>query len=138
MVKVAELMSRDVIRIQMDDMLYQVKDIFASSGFHHLPVVENTYLMGIVSDRDLLRALSPALGTLSEQERDLRTLKIRVHQIMSRKPVCLLAEDSLTRAVAQFNRHRFSCFPVITAEQKLVGMLSWRDVFTFFENNASA
>ncbi len=137
MVKIEQIMSREVIHVQMDDMLYQVREIFATSGFHHLPVVEKNQLMGIVSDRDLLRALSPALGTLSEQTRDLCTLNIRVHQIMTRNPICLFTETSLTECITLFNRYHFSCFPVTNKDYILTGILSWRDVFSFFEKSIS-
>jgi hypothetical protein len=41
-----------------------------------------TALCGVISDRDLLRALSPYVGTASENARDTATLRKRVHQIM--------------------------------------------------------
>jgi acetoin utilization protein AcuB len=41
-----------------------VKEIFDTQSFHHLLVLhEHKRLSGIVSDRDLLRALSPYVGS---------------------------------------------------------------------------
>lgn len=138
MLYVRNVMSTPAITIGMDDMLYKVREIFEETHFHHLPVVENNKLCGIVSDRDLLRALSPGLGTLSESERDTRTLKKRAHQIMSRYPVVLYPEQSLKEAISLFHEHGFSCFPVVNLAFKPVGMLSWRDVMRLFYESVSS
>ena len=45
-------MSSNIITIGMDNQLGKVKKIFEEMKFHHLLVVENRQLMGVVSDRD--------------------------------------------------------------------------------------
>lgn len=130
---IQEIMAAPVVSVEMDDMLYVVKDIFEHTQFHHLPVVEEGILKGILSDRDLLKALSPCLGTLAETEKDLRTLKRRVHHIMSRNPIFLHPHDPIERAVDIFNTHTFSCIPVVDYAQRPVGMVSWRDLFKIFK-----
>jgi acetoin utilization protein AcuB len=131
--RIHEIMATPVVSVEMDDMLYAVKDIFEHLHFHHLPVVENNKLQGVLSDRDLLSALSPALGTLAETEKDLRTLKRRVHQVMSRNPVFLRPEDSIQQAIALFNTHSFSCLPVVDFNEHPVGMVSWRDILKLLQ-----
>ena len=49
---VKALMSSNIITIGMDNQLGKVKKIFEEMKFHHLLVVENRQLMGVVSDRD--------------------------------------------------------------------------------------
>jgi len=55
----------------------------------YFKIVEEGRLHGVVSDRDLLRAISPFIGSVVETNRDLGTLNKRVHQIATRKPVTL-------------------------------------------------
>ncbi|MHB8722881.1 MAG: CBS domain-containing protein [Steroidobacteraceae bacterium] len=64
-------------------------------------------MIGVVSDRDLLRALSPYVGGAAETNRDLATLIKRVHQIMTRRPLTLRPQS---------------------ASAEPVGILSWRDL----------
>lgn len=130
---IQEIMATPVVSVEMDDMLYAVKDIFEHLHFHHLPVVENNKLQGIISDRDLLSALSPTLGTLAETEKDLCTLKRRVHQVMSRNPIFLRPDDSIQQAIVLFNTHTFSCLPVVDVNENPVGMVSWRDVLKLLQ-----
>jgi acetoin utilization protein AcuB len=127
--KLAGVMSTRLVTVEIDDSLEVVKQIFDSVKFHHLLVVDSgKKLCGVISDRDLLRALSPYIGTVSENARDTATLKKRVHQIMTRQPVTLPPEATLADAVKVFLEHRVSCIPVVGPGFKAVGIVSWRDV----------
>jgi acetoin utilization protein AcuB len=122
------IMTTRVVTVELDDPLETVKKIFDSVKFHHLLVVEGGKLCGVISDRDLLRALSPYVGTRSENARDAATLQKRVHQIMTRRPLTLPPEATVADAVKVFLEHRVSCIPVVDETFKPVGILSWRDV----------
>ena len=125
---IQEIMTKKVVTVEMDDKLSVVKDIFENSKFHHLLVVEEGKLFGVVSDRDLLKALSPNLGTMTETYKDAATLNKRVHQIMTRKPITLKPSATVKDAVGLFNQHRISCLPIVDDEFRPVGILSWRDI----------
>jgi acetoin utilization protein AcuB len=127
-VNVRNLMTPRVVTVELDDPLEAVKKIFDSVKFHHLLVVEAGKLCGVISDRDLLRALSPYIGTRAETARDTATLHKRVHQIMTRKPVTLPPEATLGDAVKVFLENRVSCIPVVDATFKPIGIVSWRDL----------
>ena len=84
-------------------------------------------LVGVISDRDLLRALSPYLDTDAEMNRDTETLNRRAHQIMSRQPITISPESSLPEAAAIMLEQHVSCLPVLE-NGALVGILSWKDL----------
>jgi acetoin utilization protein AcuB len=128
MMKVEDLMTKRVVTVGFDDTLETVKDIFEQSGFHHLLVVEDRALQGVVSDRDLLRALSPFIDSVVETQRDIGTLSRRVHQIMSRKPLTLRPDADVTEAIQLFLNHPISCIPIVDGEFRPVGIVSWRDI----------
>ena len=69
-----KLMSKNVVTIEMDDSLSVVKEIFDNTRFHHLLVVEAGKLFGVISDRDLLKAISPNIGTAAETASDAASL----------------------------------------------------------------
>jgi acetoin utilization protein AcuB len=126
--KVEDLMTKRVVTIGFDDTLQTVKDIFEQSGFHHLLVVEDRELQGVVSDRDLLRALSPFIDSVVETQRDTATLNRRVHHIMSRKPITLRPDAEVSEAIQLFLSHPVSCIPIVDGGSRPVGIVSWRDV----------
>jgi acetoin utilization protein AcuB len=124
-----EIMTTRVVTVEVDDRLSVVKNIFDAVKFHHLLVVgEDKTLRGVISDRDLLRALSPYVGTSAENARDAATLNKRVHQIMSRKPITAKPDETVAAAIGLLLEHRISCVPIVNAQFEPVGILSWRDV----------
>lgn len=126
--QVENIMSRNVVTVGLDDTLALVKEIFDHSKFHHLLAMEHGQLLGVVSDRDLFKALSPNLGTSVETYKDTATLNKRVHQIMARKPKFLRQDATVEMAIAMFNEHAISCLPILSHDDRLVGILSWRDI----------
>ncbi len=121
-------MTRRIVTVELDDRLGVVKEIFDRLRFHHLLVVDEGKLFGVVSDRDLLKALSPNLGTGRETYQDAATLNKRVHQIVSRDPIMLAPEASIGDVIRTFNSHRISCIPIAGEDRKPLGILSWRDL----------
>lgn len=122
------IMSRRLVTVTMDDSLATVQQLFKEHRFHHLLVVEDRVLVGIISDRDLLKALSPNIGTMSETDRDRATLNKRAHQIMTRDPVSVRPTTPLDAAAALMLEKKVSCLPVTSDEHRLEGILSWRDM----------
>ena len=126
--KISDIMTKSVVTVEMDDKLSLVKEIFDNSKFRHLLVIDEGKLFGVISDRDLLKAISPNLGSMVVTYRDLATLNKRVHQIMSRKPITLKADASISDAAILFNTHRISCIPIVDDEFQPIGVVSWRDL----------
>lgn len=125
---VQEIMTKTIVTVELDDKLELVKEIFDSRKFHHLLVIEEKELWGVVSDRDLLKALSPNLGTKSETYQDAATLNKRVHQIMTRKPITLFPDAPIRAAADMFMAHNISCIPIVDYQNKPVGIVTWRDL----------
>jgi acetoin utilization protein AcuB len=123
-----DIMSKNVVTVELDDKLSLVKEIFDHGKFHHLIALEDGEILGVVSDRDLFKALSPNIGTATESFKDTATLNKRVHQIMSRKPKMLHQDASIDDAIDLFNSEGVSCIPIVGDDQRLVGILSWRDI----------
>jgi len=126
--KLAEIMTTNVVSVDMDCSLKLIKEVFDNASFHHLLVVEGEELLGVISDRDLLRAVSPKVGTVAETAADVADLNRRAHQIMTRQPVTLSEDADIKAAIEVFNKHRISCIPIVDAQKKPVGIISWRDI----------
>ncbi|MBP4041365.1 CBS domain-containing protein [Aeromonas sp. SrichE-2G] len=124
---IKEIMTTRVATVSMDDRLGVIKEIFEQANFRHLLVVEEEELVGVISDRDLLRALSPYLDTDAEMNRDTETLNRRAHQIMSRHPVTVSPNCTLKEAAAIMLERHISCLPVLE-NGALVGIVSWKDL----------
>lgn len=124
--KVLEVMTTRVVKVDMDDRLTVVKEILDNAPFHHLLVVEDEKLQGVISDRDLLRCLSPFIGTDAESVKDKNTINQRAHQIMTRSPLTIGSEVSIRDALTLMLKYTVSCLPVVEAG-KIVGIFTLHD-----------
>ncbi len=95
---------------------------------HHLLVIESKKVFGVVSDRDLYKALSPNIGTKTETFKDVATLNKRVHQIVSRNPIVLTPNATIAEAIDIFNTHTISCIPIVDHEMKPLGIITIRSI----------
>ncbi|WP_188697194.1 CBS domain-containing protein [Bowmanella pacifica] len=136
--KVSKIMSAPVVTVKMDDNLYRVHEIFQKHKFHHVLVVDGKTLLGVISDRDLLKAVSARIGSSSADARDLASFQKKVYQIMSRNLITINQDDTVLQAVRLFNRHPISCLPVVDENAQWVGIVSWRDIFKQIEQRKDA
>jgi len=125
---ISEIMSKNVYCINLDKTLVEIREIFAKNHFHHLLVKEERKLVGVISDRDILKEVSPFIATVNEQFRDLQTLKKKAHQIMTRNPITVLPDTPVEEVAKIFIDKKVSCVPVLSHTGALVGIATWRDL----------
>jgi acetoin utilization protein AcuB len=126
--RVMDLMTAPVISVSMDTKFVEIRHLMELHNVHHLPVVDQDKVVGIISDRDMLRVLSPFLGTAGEMQRDLDSFNRVAHQIMTRQPICVAEEDSIEAVLAWLKTVDISCVLVTDKAQLLKGIITWRDL----------
>ncbi|MEM6332479.1 MAG: CBS domain-containing protein [Planctomycetota bacterium] len=124
----ADMMSTELVAIGPDDSVAAAQRLFDRYGFHHLLVMHERRLVGVVSDRDLLRNLSPFIDKLAERPQDVALLQRRVHQIMARHPIVIEEEATLDAAACLMQMHDVSCLPVLGMTGRPVGILTRSDL----------
>ncbi|UCD74592.1 MAG: CBS domain-containing protein [Phycisphaerales bacterium] len=129
--KIADIMTRSVVSVHVDDTLQRIHAIFEESKFHHVIVIDDGRIAGVISDRDLLKNVSPFIGRrLMEREQDTKTMARRAHQIMTRRPVVARPDLSIPEAVDLLLKHQVSCLPVAGTDRRVQGILTWRDILS--------
>jgi len=83
--------------------------------------------VGVISDRDLFRPISPYLDSEAEMSRDTETPNRRAHQIMRRQPVTIASHLPVRDGVKLMLKKGVSCLPVLE-NGALVGIISWKDL----------
>lgn len=120
MLTVGDLMTRDVITLQETDGLMQGDDLVKRHRIRHLPVVRDGRLVGMVSDRDLIRALS-------RQSASTPRPLTPISDIMTRGLETVTPETPARDAIHKLLDHRFGCLPVVDRDSKLVGIVTESD-----------
>jgi len=126
--QIKTFMQKNVVSLDLDRTLSDVKRIFDRTSFHHLLITQFDQLVGVVSDRDYLKSISPNVGSIDETQADRDALKRHVNVIMSHNLITLSPESSFFDAVALFHEHKISCIPIVDEEKFIKGIVSWRDL----------
>lgn len=125
---VSNVMSRRLITMELDDDLAKAKSIFDSTNIHHILVTHNKELVGIITDRDVYKHLSPTIGTNKESAKDTMLLYKKVHLIMERNLITAKASTSLNEAALLFHDNHISCLPIVNNDFHPIGIITWRDI----------
>jgi CBS domain-containing protein len=114
---VSDLMTTAVITMKPDDTLDAADAEMKLAGIRHIPVVDDrNHLVGILSDRDILRELHRR-GSKKLSVREIMTK--RVHTIREGAPAYEAA-----RIMLEF---KISAVPVLGRDQQLVGVVTETD-----------
>jgi len=133
--RVAELMTSKVFTVEPHDLIDRVFFLIHYEKIRHLPVVEKGKLVGIVSDRDLYKALGPKSNSNAvEPNKDntqLHVVSQKVVHIMHRGVYTVTADTPAAEAAAMMADHRIGALPVVDGN-KLIGILSATDILRVF------
>lgn len=112
--KVADIMTKDVVYVEVPGSRSEVIEVMAKSGKSGLPVIKKgtRKLVGIVTKSDLLK---------NPDEEQLALL-------MTRDPVSVKAEDDVKKAVELLISHGIRRLPVVDEDGEIVGIVSVSDI----------
>ncbi len=125
--RLQEVMSRNVVSVAADTSIKDSLDLLVGRHIHHLLIHDDKQTVGILSDRDILKAISPFLGKLSERAMDAQTVERPVHQIMTRRLICAPPRATLCEGTELMLKHGISCV-VVGTPNAIVGIVTWRDL----------
>jgi CBS-domain-containing membrane protein len=131
-VLVSHIMTKDVVTFFPEQTLVLAEDVMKIHKFRHLPVIDNDRrLVGLVTQRDLLRARISTLTGLTEEQRRTRQEEVRISQLMTRDLWTVHPETLASHAGQMLADHRYSCLPVVDEDDILCGIVTERDFLKF-------
>ena len=128
---IADIMSRDPECVAPDTSLMEIRQLLHQRGFRHLLVLDEDALVGVISDRDVLRTLSPFLDTRRETPRDVRTLAKHACDLMRENPITIAPDASVQDANSLLLDNAISSLPVVD-DGTLVGIVTTKDLLTYY------
>lgn len=126
---VATVMTRDPAVARPDDYLLDALGRMAQFGVRHLPVTDGERrVVGILSDRDVRRAVGDLMVSEGEDGLRLRTRTLRVEEVATRAPLTIREGTSITEAARLLVDRRIGALPVVDDSGRLSGILSYVDL----------
>jgi acetoin utilization protein AcuB len=124
-------MSRPVISVSPDDPINDVLAMFKKEHIRRAPVLKDSKLVGIVSERDLLNASPSSATTLSVWEINYLISKVKIKNVMTKKVTTVSRDTPIEEAARIMADKKIGGLPVMDGE-RVVGMITETDLFKVF------
>lgn len=134
---VADVMQAAVLTITPKTTLPEAVRLVQHRGIRHLPVVEDDQLVGIVSDRDLKRAMASPATSLEAHELRYLLDAVTVDEIMTRAVITVGRMFPIEEAARLMVKEKVSALPV-TERGRLIGIVTETDVLELFVKGMGA
>jgi CBS domain-containing protein len=113
-----EIMTTDVLDVEPATTLQEAAHAMKERKASSVLVTEDGYLIGIVTERDIVKAVAEGIDTAISHVRDY----------MTPTPVAVTPDTSVEEAVQTMLEHGFRHLPIVDGERELKGVVSIRDL----------
>lgn len=128
---VSTIMTTNVKTVDINDSLYDAKSIMLRKKIRHLPVLNNTRLVGILSLTDIMR-LSFGQVFVGQEDTDQAMMDmLNIEQIMREHPRTVDEKMTIQEVAQIFTLEEFHALPVVGLKG-LVGIITTTDLIKYF------
>ncbi len=138
--KVADFMRTSIVSVPEEEPIRTVTKLIFNLGIKCVPVLLDGKLQGIVTEQDILTKLFPSVKDFMEDrtktldfeamETNLAVLLEKpVKTIMNTRLKSVTPSTPIMKAQSMMILNKFSHFPVVDDQKKLIGIISQGDIF---------
>ncbi|MFF4948763.1 CBS domain-containing protein [Streptomyces chattanoogensis] len=128
--RVGRLMVNNVVTVIAQTPFKEIAKLLAVHRISGLPVVDSdNRVLGVISESDLMLRQA---GEEPGQGPDTKARAMTAEELMSRPAITVRAGDSIAEAARTMARHRVERLPVVDEEDRLVGIVTRRDLLQLF------
>jgi acetoin utilization protein AcuB len=128
---VQDVMQTKLYTVTPETTLPEAIRLTSQRGVRHLPVLDQERLVGILSDRDLKRAMASPATSLEAHELRYLLDRLRVGEIMTRGVIIIGPTSPIEDAARLMVLEKIGALPV-TDGDRLVGLVTETDVLRLF------
>jgi CBS domain-containing protein len=114
-------MTKDVVTLNPDSTLGEVREILLGKHIHHIPIVEGKKLVGMITSWDLFK-----LGKSAEEYHSMK-----VSEVMTRRIATLDPDQHLGAVAEVLTRHLFHAVPIVNDDHELLGIVTSTDIIRY-------
>ncbi len=121
---VSKFMTKKPVTVHPRDRMSAVKEIFDKQRIHHIPVVKDSVLVGIISKTDYLHFLRG--NNINEYEKLIDNSRLHSYtaeDVMTKGIASLESSERINVALEIFSENLFHAIPIID-KGELVGILT--------------
>jgi CBS-domain-containing membrane protein len=122
-----DIMTTNVVTLDESEQLDQLGEALKSFRFRHMPVVQGDRLVGMTTQRDLLRISASSLIPHRSQQDAFLQQRFRVRDIMTEEVQSARPDTPLTELAERMRSGNLGCVPIVDSQQRVVGIVTEAD-----------
>lgn len=123
LVTVEEIMTRNVVTIQKKDSLEKAWLLMVNNRINHLPVYDESILVGLVSSHDVLKKV-----IVDNLDKFVESAVETVAEIMELNVISTLIKTDIRKVALVMSEYRVGCILVVNDSSDLLGIVSGHDL----------
>ena len=131
---ISNIMSTDLASIQVGQKLSEVHHLMVNLGIHHVPIVDGSRLVGLISFVDIMKlnlvlqgASEYTIGAIIDQQFTIR-------EVMTTDLVTIGEGDTVREAAKTLSGGDFHSLPVIKSDGDLAGIVTSTDLIRYLSD----
>lgn len=132
--QVGHIMTSAVLSVEVHEPITEVVRLFAYYPIHHLPVVDKSRIVGMLSTADMLKleyfvpkgSIPIATALVNE--------KFRIEQLMRTPVITATLYDTIADAASRMSSHGIHALPVVNESNHLIGIVTTTDIMNALLN----
>lgn len=115
------IMTKEIISVSPDTLLGQVRDILLKKGIHHVPVIDNKKLVGLITTWDMFK-----LGKSADDYAGMKASELMTTHLAKLSP-----DDHIGAAAEVFEEHLFQAIPIVNDNGEFEGIVTTHDLLNY-------
>ncbi len=122
-----DIMTTNVVTLDESEQLDQLDKAMKVFRFRHMPVVQGDRLIGMVTERDLLRVSASTLIPHKGKQDAFLQERFKVRDIMTDEVQSASPDTPLSELAQRMRADKLGCMPIVDENQVVVGIVTEAD-----------
>lgn len=125
-------MSKDLVTIEAGTKILDALDLMKKHNIHRLPVVEGDRMIGLVTEGIISRNTPSTMTSLDMREVTYLLNRTSANDIMEKNVITIHKDALLEEAAVNMRKNAIGVLPVVEGDNKLVGIITEKDIMDAF------
>lgn len=137
-ISLSKIMTTDIITVNPRQTMNIVKEIFSAHNIHHIPVISERKVVGMISKIDFFKIQHGIAIFKSKEVEEYNNAILRslfVSEVMTKQVAKLFVDDSVGIAFDMFKENYFHAIPIVDKEENIAGIVTTFDLLNYASKN---
>ncbi|MDY0266765.1 MAG: CBS domain-containing protein [Methanimicrococcus sp.] len=122
------MFDKTIISINSSERLVHARYLMLENNIGRIPVMENGKLVGVISERDVAKALQEFKDHVPDNRQEAQIKNLLVADVMSRNPLTAKPSTPAEEIVSLIVHKNIGIVPILDDSEKLIGIITRRSL----------